>query len=457
KEKVKKAYADLVEGKVNKLKEEYRIKRACLKGNEEEEEYDWVEMQAAVDNRDKDGQPLTLVGSYLVITERKILERQMREAKEQAEESNRLKSAFLANMSHEIRTPLNAIVGFSDILASAEDEDDKREYVHIIENNNELLLQLIGDILDLSKIEAGTIEFAYADVDLHLLFTELLQMSQLKADVKNIQVIFAEGAEGCFMHTDKNRLMQLITNFITNSIKFTEPNGSIRIGYRMKDNDNLYFYVSDTGCGIPKEKQADVFGRFVKLNDFAQGTGLGLSICETIVKHLKGTIGVDSEVGKGSTFWFTLPYCSNGNELQKEKIIEEPKYVLESVDADKVTVLIAEDNASNYLLFQSILKRDYKLIHAWNGREAVELYKEHRPHLVLMDINMPEMNGYEATTEIRKISTSVPIIAVTAYAYASDEERMMKSGFNGYASKPINAQDLKNKMITLLKKRLVFI
>lgn len=229
------------------------------------------------------------------------------EAKEKAEESNRLKSAFLANMSHEIRTPLNAIVGFSSILADAENEREREEYMKIIQNNNKLLLQLINDILDLSKIEAGTIDFVFTDVDINQMMNETAQSFQLKMEGSSIKFIYEEAMPECITYTDRNRVMQVITNLLTNAMKFTSE-GSIRMGYRLQGDNELYFYVSDTGCGIAPEEQDNIFGRFVKLNSFMQGTGLGLSICEMIIAHLQGRIGVESEVGKGATFWFTIPF-----------------------------------------------------------------------------------------------------------------------------------------------------
>ena len=239
------------------------------------------------------------------VTKQKQAENELRKAKEKAEESDRLKSAFLANMSHEIRTPLNAIVGFSGLLAVTENMEDKEEYINIINSNNDLLLQLINDILDLAKIEAGTLEFVDSDVDVNQLFSDIEQSSRLKAQ-DGVQVCFVEKIPNCILRTDRNRVSQVITNFINNAIKFTTQ-GSILFGYRRRD-DELYFYVKDTGCGIAKDKIGQVFTRFVKLNSFVQGTGLGLSICQMIIKRLGGDIGVESEQGKGSTYWFTLPY-----------------------------------------------------------------------------------------------------------------------------------------------------
>lgn len=448
-ERVKQAYRDLIEGRAEKVKEEYRIVNV-QKNNLHKVE--WVEAQAAVEARDEDGKPLTLVGSSLVITNRKKMEQELTTAKELAEESNRLKSAFLANMSHEIRTPLNAIVGFSGILASTEEEEEKQEYVSIIENNNTLLLQLISDILDLSKIEAGTLELNYSNIELNELMRELERGLLLRVKTDAVKLEFVEPAGPCMAYTEKNRLSQLMINLVTNAIKFTEK-GSIRFGYEMRENE-LYFYVTDTGCGIPKDKQQNIFGRFVKLNSFAQGTGLGLSICKTLMDHMGGRIGVESEEGKGSTFWFTLPYKPAVKEDKKQM----PKDIQPvSIERNKLTILVAEDNASNYKLFESILKYDYHLIHAWDGMEAVEMFRKHNPQIVLMDINMPVMDGYEATREIRKYSAKIPIIAVTAFAYASDEQKVMESGFDGYMPKPINAKLLKAQLVDIMQKRIILL
>lgn len=381
------------------------------------------------------------------VTKQKLAENELRLAKEKAEESDHLKSAFLANMSHEIRTPLNAIVGFSGLLAMTEESEEREEYINIINNNNELLLQLINDILDLSKIEANTLEFVYSDIDINQLLCDIEQTSRLKA-ADGVQVSFVEKMPHCIIRTDKNRLSQVITNFINNAIKFTKE-GSIRFGYKHKENQ-LIFYVSDTGCGIDKKIKDSVFQRFVKLDSFAQGTGLGLSISQMIVQKLGGEIGVESEIGQGSTFWFTLP----------DTVIEESH--ITPVSSNKVeinagnqtdkkasTLLIAEDNESNYTLIKAILK-DYNLLHAWNGQEAIDLYHKYHPDMILMDLKMPIMDGYQATQEIRKDNTIIPIIAVTAFAFAEDEQRVSHSGFNGYIAKPIKPNDLKKKITDLL-------
>ncbi len=444
--RVEKAYQSLIEGKIDKVKEEYRVANSVGTGYR----IDWVEAQAAVESTDESGKPLTLVGSSLIITERKKMEEELISAKDRAEESNRLKSAFLANMSHEIRTPLNAIVGFSSILASTDEEEERQEYVSIIENNNALLLQLIGDILDLSKIEAGALEFVYSDTDLNRTMEELESMMRAKNQSDRVKLHFKPSVESCQVYTEKNRITQVLINLISNSFKFTKE-GTVEFGFEIRGKE-LYFYVKDTGCGIPADKHDSIFDRFVKLNNFAQGTGLGLPICKTIIQRMEGTIGVESEENKGSTFWFTIPYVP-----AKTKVATPKEHTPVPVKRDKLTILIAEDNQSNYLLFESILKRDYHLVHAWDGEEAVKLFKECKPHIVLMDINMPIMDGYEATKEIRKISKTVPVIAVTAYAYTSDEQKVMENGFDGFMPKPINASNLRSQITVLLQERIVLL
>ena len=246
------------------------------------------------------------------ITQLKQAEKQLTLAKEKAENADLSKSTFLANMSHEIRTPLNAITGFAEVLASANTEEEKAQYQEIIKMNADLLLQLVNDILDMSKIEAGTLEFVYTKVDINLLLSDLRQLFQMRVNDagKNIRIIAEPSLPSCSIETDRNRVAQVLSNFTTNAIKFTQE-GTISIGYEARDTE-LYFYVTDTGAGIPADKLPEVFGRFVKLNKDKKGTGLGLSISKTIVNKLEGQIGADSVEGKGSTFWFTIPYRTCG-------------------------------------------------------------------------------------------------------------------------------------------------
>lgn len=382
-----------------------------------------------------------------VVTAQKRMEESLCEAKEQAERSNTLKSAFLANVSHEIRTPLNAIVGFSELLAQSDNEDEKREYLGIIRNSNALLLQLIGDILDLSKIEAGTLEFTFADHDLNALLEELEQTARMKVADSGIEVSCTGRVPGHMIRTDRGRLLQVLHNFINNAAKFTRK-GHIRFGCRRHIDGRWYFYVEDTGCGIPADKTQSVFERFVKLDHKEQGTGLGLAISKSIVERLGGEIGVASAEGQGSTFWFLLPAGSITPPGHEEAAATgAPASAATPAKATgQTTILVAEDDAANYKLFEVMLRKHYALLHAWNGRQAVELYREHRPEIILMDIRMPEMDGYEATAAIRKLSASVPIIAVTAFAYPEDMRRILASGFNGCLPKPVSADNLKRKI-----------
>lgn len=389
----------------------------------------------------------TLLGVVLKkedVTKQKIVEHELRQAKDKAEESDRLKSAFLANMSHEIRTPLNAIVGFSGLLSVTDDAEERQEYVEIINTNNDLLLQLINDILDLAKIEAGTLDFVYGDVDVNRLFSDIEQTARLKVR-SGVRLAFAEKSPNFVIYTDKNRLSQVISNFLNNAIKFTEK-GSITFGYRLEHGE-IYFYVKDTGCGMPEESAQTVFTRFVKLNSFQQGTGLGLSICEMIVKKMEGVIGVDSALGKGSTFWFRLPdtIIRSTDDYKDEVLVEDelkstPRLIHTAADT-KLKILIAEDKDCNFLLFKSMLT-NFDLFHAWDGEEAIAMFREHQPDIILMDIKMPKMDGYEAVAQIRKEDEYVPIVAVTAFAMNEDERRAKDAGFTDYISKPINPEKL---------------
>ncbi len=398
------------------------------------------------------------------ITELEMMKQELQAAKEKAELSDKLKSAFLANMSHEIRTPLNAIVGFSHIIAESEDAEERKNYYTIVESNNERLLQLINEILDLSKIESGIIEFAYGPTNINNLCKEVYDAHVFRAP-QGVKLVFEPSDPRLTIITDKNRVFQVISNLIGNAFKFTKT-GSISFGYKLVDNQ-IIFHVTDTGTGIEPEKLNRVFERFAKLNNYAQGTGLGLSICKTIVERLGGEISVSSIASKGSTFTFSLPYDADqdtskllvqwedtpnqdkpSKEISSEAFTNEfygDEYDNEPYSAFQLrkNILIAEDEDSNYDLLNAILGKEYKLIRAWDGMEAIIIYDEIKPDLILMDIKMPNLDGLEATKVIRELSSTVPIIIQSAYAYQQDWQAAKEAGGNDFITKPIVQEKLK--------------
>ena len=292
-------YDEVRDGKRRHFQGEMRIRRPGTKN-----EWNWVSSNVMVTNYKPEENEIEIIGINYDITELKETEAELIQARDKAEMMDRLKSAFLANMSHEIRTPLNAIVGFSDLLVETAELSERQEYIKIVRENNDLLLQLISDILDLSKIEAGTFEFTSGDVDVNLLCEDIVRSMGMKAKGE-VELVLDNHLPVCHVISDRNRIHQVISNFVNNAMKFTSE-GSIHVGYKLKDGE-LEFYVEDTGIGIEKEQLPHIFERFVKLNSFVHGTGLGLSICQSIVEQLGGRIGVDSEKGKGSRFWFTIP------------------------------------------------------------------------------------------------------------------------------------------------------
>ncbi len=412
------------------------------------------------------------------ITQLELMRRELIESKEKAETSDKLKSAFLANMSHEIRTPLNAIVGFSRIISESDNAEERREYYEIVDANNERLLQLINEILDLSKIESGIVEFTYGPVRLHTLCKEIHDAHVFRCP-QGVELRFDSPDEALSIHSDKNRIFQVFSNLIGNAFKFTTE-GSVSYGYK-QEGERVVFYVKDTGLGIEPEKLGRVFQRFAKLNNFAQGTGLGLSICKTIIERLGGEIAVSSEVGTGTTFTFWLPLenviqdteTGTNSHLPGEAVGTQPSEVLPAKEdtprpkeettekeedlrataagTEQATILIAEDTDSNFDLLNAILGRKYRLVRARDGMEAVTMYDEVNPDLILMDIKMPNLDGLEATRIIRQLSAEVPIIAQSAYAYEHDRNAAEEAGCNDFISKPIAQEKIKEKIKKWLK------
>lgn len=379
-----------------------------------------------------------IIGISWDITNVQNIEQELIQARIKAEQSDRLKSAFLANMSHEIRTPLNAIVGFSRLMTTTDNREDEKLYSEIINQNSDVLLQLINDILDLSKIEAGTFEYIKQPMDLGEMCRNVYEIHKGRVQ-EGVTLTLDNENDSLMINEDKNRILQLITNLITNAIKFTYE-GEIHFGFKLK-KDYIDFYVKDTGIGISEEKLSHIFGRFVKLNSFVQGTGLGLAICQMIVEKMGGAITVESELHEGSTFRFTIPYDMYNKQEKFKKNAEREQHLKVAIKSLQLrTLLVAEDVDSNFLLMNTVLGKKYKLIRAWDGREAVDMYKENHPDLIFMDIKMPYRDGLEATRLIRGYSKDIPIIALTAFAFESDRERAIEAGCNDYLTKPVSQE-----------------
>lgn len=363
--------------------------------------------------------------------------KEMESAKELAEISKRNKSLFLSNMSHEIRTPLNAVIGFAKLMLTAETEQEKEEYAAIIDINSELLLHLINDILDISKIEAGTLEFEFKPMNLNELCRSEYEVHKTRVK-PGVELVFEEkAADNVEIVCDRNRLAQVITNLLNNASKFTER-GEIRFGFDVCDG-KVEFFVRDTGAGIPEERVKEIFDRFVKLNHAAAGSGLGLSISKMIIERMDGQIEVESAEGRGTCFRFTIPVKHHEKTLPVNPVVEGAGIRTET---DCWTLLVAEDSETNFRLIGTVLGKRFKLIRAHTGAEAVEQFERVHPHAVLMDLRMPVMDGFEATRRIRRISRDVPVIAMSAYTYGNEREQAREAGCNEFLSKPLSPTDL---------------
>ncbi len=390
------------------------------------------------------------------LTIEKQKEKEIIEAKNRAEESEKLKSAFLANMSHEIRTPMNGIVGFSEMfLTPGLSEEKREEFAHIVIDCSKQLLSIVDDILDISRIETGIVETKLEKVVVNDLINELKAFFEPKNE-HNIK--FTNHCQldslNSTIFTDKTRLKQILNNLLFNAFKFTKS-GSIEFGYYMKDTE-MVFFVKDTGIGIPKEQHNLIFERFrqveLELNKNYGGTGLGLAISKKLVEILGGKIWVESEKNKGSNFMFSLPY-------EPVTVDEtEPKTELTETEIIKgkgnITILVAEDEDMNFLFLKEIIvKEGITIIRANDGVEAVNLFKSNPDiDLILMDIKMPEMNGLEATRQIKEINPSMPIIAQTAFAMTDEKENALKAGCDDYISKPLKKELLYNAINNALEK-----
>jgi len=392
-------------------------------------------------------------GSLIDISERKKYEQELKVAIEKAEESDRLKMAFLSNMSHEIRTPMNAIIGFSSLLLDPElIEKDKILFVDYINNNCESLALLINDIIDISKIEARVLEVNKRVCPVNKILNEVLSSSKeeiIRHDKNDIKITLdtANKDENFAIKTDSNRFKQIITNIIGNAIKFTEK-GFIKFGYNYVDEDNLLFFVSDSGIGIPEEKIDIIFDRFRQIDGshtrIYGGTGLGLTISKNLVNLLGGKIWVESIVDKGTVFYFTLPFVI----IKDANIETKTENINKNFIWRNKTILVVEDVLSNYLFIKTVInKTKAKILYADNGEKAIEICRNNREvDIVLMDINLPDLSGYTATKEIKKFRKDLPIIAQTAYALSEDKEKSKQAGCDDYIPKPFRVNELLEKI-----------
>ena len=432
---------------------ENRIKLRVLENNATDYSYSSFTYSAV---EDEAGNVVVITFIQRDITEDIIYQQNLITAKNKAEEADKLKSTFLANMSHEIRTPLNAIVGFSELLTETDDAEEKFEYKQLIETNSEILLKLIGDILDLSKIEVGSIDINRQKLNLCQLCDELYRSFQQRIKNPKVTLKLINPYTKCVANFDKYRFMQIFTNFATNAIKYT-PQGEIVMGYECMPGQ-VRIYVKDSGIGIPEEKKKRIFSRFEKLDTFAQGTGLGLSICKAIADATGGEVGFKSKANIGSEFWY-IGY-TDVEYVEKSEVADEDlnNKSTEHLSADSsvkikdLNILIAEDNDSNYLLIKKLLK-DNQLTRVITGVEAIEKIKAQTFDIVFMDMRMPVMNGLEATSLIREFNQITPIIALTANAFDSDRENALAAGCNHFMTKPVKKRELMDLLFRYFKQQ----
>lgn len=389
---------------------------------------------------DKNGKVEYLIGIMNDISERKAAERELRAAKESAEESIRLKSAFLANMNHEIRTPMNAVMGFSELMLDATPKE-KVNYAKIVNNSAGQLMSLIDNVIFLSRLQSerlpvNKITFSPADLINQVFF--MFDLPEMKKNL-GLQIQLPEKDGDMIMEADADKIKQVLANFTSNAIKYTEK-GCVKLGFE-KHNNNILFFVEDSGMGIPKKEQQHIFEAFFRgrmaISSAIRGTGLGLNIAKELVGMMGGTIGVSSLPGKGSRFYFSLPYEPPTTFIKATSHKPEPR------NWKELNILIAEDDETNYIYLDVLLKENMgRVDRAYNGKEAVEMVQKNTYDLILMDLKMPVMSGSEATVKIKKLYPHIPIIATTAYATAEEKERALDAGCDEYLSKPIKKSDL---------------
>lgn len=389
--------------------------------------------------------------------ERDIANRKLREYEEmirKTEYASRMKSLFLANMSHEIRTPLNAIEGFSRIIAETDSLEERMEFLEIIENNNSRLSSLINEILDLSRVEAGEISIKKTDTDLRQLCKDIKKIFKFKCP-EQISLISSEPTISVTMNTDQNRLTQVLSNLIDNAIKHTLK-GNITFGYRLVNNgQDVEFHVTDTGIGIDDCDIDKIFQTYMSkdADTKCNGHGLGLPLSKIIVEKLGGKISVESAIGKGTTFRFTLPFEGTlGGKSRKANTTTNSRTLrMMAGNGNMKLILVAEDEDSNYELLKNVLAKRYRLIRAKNGIEAVTMNEDEKPDMILMDIRMPEMNGLDATRIIKEVSRTTPVIALSAYAFDDNIRDAKAAGCDEFMAKPLQIEELTDMIIKYLK------
>lgn len=389
---------------------------------------------------------LMLTQEQLAIANKKLKEYE--EKAKKAEKASKMKSLFLANMSHEIRTPLNAIEGFSRVIVETDSQEDRMKFFEIIESNNNRLLSLVNEILDLSRVESGEIVMKKSKTDLNQLCDGIKNIFKFRCP-DTLKLIWKKPTMAVTLNTDANRLTQVFSNLISNSLKHT-PSGSITYGYRLLDEgQNIEFFVKDTGSGIAADDLEHIFETYVSRDaeTTKNGYGLGLPLCKIIVEKLGGHINVQSKVGEGSIFTFTFPFEGSigGMDAARNTTTTNVRTIRVSGRPDnknKKSILVAEDEDSNYELVKIVLQKRYRLLRAHNGIEAVTINEEEKPDLILMDIRMPEMNGLDATRIIKEVNADTPVVALSAYAFEENIRDAKNAGCDEFMAKPFKVENL---------------
>ena len=385
-----------------------------------------------------------MANTQLEAANKKLKEYEEKAAK--AEKASEMKSLFLANMSHEIRTPLNAIEGFSRVMVETDSQEERMQYMEIIESNNSRLLSLVNEILDLSRVESGEIVIKNTSTDLNYLMSGIKQLFKFRCP-ETVSLVWDKPALPAMMNTDENRLTQVFSNLISNALKHT-PKGSITYGYEIfNDTQEIKFYVKDTGSGIDPKFIEHIFDAYASKDAEQQrGYGLGLALCRIIVEKMGGHIEVSSQLGEGSTFTFTLPFTGTvGGILVTNRTNTNMRTLRVTTPSEMhamKTVLVAEDEESNFELVRIVLQKRYNLLRAHNGIEAVTMNEEEHPDLILMDIRMPEMDGLDAIRIIKEVNNKVPVIALSAYAFPENIREAKAAGCDEFMAKPFKVEDL---------------